>query len=89
MKHFAVHSGPEPKRHTFDAVVSERDLRESYLPHFETTIKETKPYTLMCAYNRIDARLPTAAIGSSGSSGACGSFPAAPSPTVAPSPTAT
>src|SRR6266516_5012180 len=34
VKHFAVHSGPEPERHTFDAVVSERDLRESYLPHF-------------------------------------------------------
>src|SRR5207245_5354618 len=34
VKHFAVHSGPEPARHTFDAVVGERDLRESYLPHF-------------------------------------------------------
>src|SRR5258708_29837189 len=33
-KHFAVHSGPEPDRHTFDAVVSERDLRETYLPAF-------------------------------------------------------
>jgi len=54
VKHFAVHSGPEPERHTFDAVVSERDLRETYLPHFETAIKEGKPYSLMCAYNRID-----------------------------------
>ena len=54
VKHFAVHSGPEPERHTFDAVVSERDLRESYLPHFETAIKEGKPYSLMCAYNRVD-----------------------------------
>src|SRR3954468_4403687 len=33
VKRFAVHSGPEPERHTFDAVVSERDLRETYLPH--------------------------------------------------------
>jgi beta-glucosidase len=54
VKHFAVHSGPEPERHSFDAVVSERDLRETYLPHFETTIREAKPYSLMCAYNRIN-----------------------------------
>ena len=40
VKHFAVHSGPEPERHAFDAVVSERDLRESYLPHFEMGIRE-------------------------------------------------
>jgi beta-glucosidase len=40
VKHFAVHSGPEPERHTFDAVVSERDLRESYLPHFAAGIRE-------------------------------------------------
>jgi beta-glucosidase len=51
-----VHSGPEPERHTFDAVVSDRDLRETYLPHFETTIKEAKPYSLMCAYNRVDGQ---------------------------------
>ena len=56
VKHFAVHSGPEPDRHTFDAVVSERDLRESYLPHFETGIREAKAYSLMCAYNRIDGK---------------------------------
>jgi len=53
VKHFAVHSGPEPDRHTFDAVVSERDLRESYLPHFEEGIREGKAYSLMCAYNRV------------------------------------
>ncbi|HEV8498279.1 MAG TPA: glycoside hydrolase family 3 C-terminal domain-containing protein [Gemmatimonadaceae bacterium] len=56
VKHFAVHSGPEPERHTFDAVVSERDLRESYLPHFEAGIREGKAYSLMCAYNRIDGK---------------------------------
>ncbi len=53
VKHFAVHSGPEPLRHTFDAVVPERDLRESYLPHFEAGIREGGAYSLMCAYNRV------------------------------------
>ena len=56
VKHFAVHSGPEPERHTFDAVVSERDLRETYLPHFEMGIREGKAYSLMCAYNSIDGK---------------------------------
>jgi len=56
VKHFAVHSGPEPERHTFDAVVSERDLRESYLPHFAMGIREGGAYSLMCAYNRIDGK---------------------------------
>jgi beta-glucosidase len=56
VKHFAVHSGPEPERHEFDAVVSERDLRESYLPHFETGIREGGAYSLMCAYNRVDGK---------------------------------
>jgi beta-glucosidase len=54
VKHFAVHSGPEPSRHTFDAVVSDRDLRESYLPHFEAGIREGGAFSVMCAYNRID-----------------------------------
>jgi len=52
VKHYAVHSGPEPDRHSFDAVISERDLRETYLPHFEMGIKEGKAYSVMCAYNR-------------------------------------
>lgn len=39
-KHFAVHSGPQPERHTFNAMVDERDLRETYLPHFEAIIKK-------------------------------------------------
>lgn len=56
VKHFAVHSGPESDRHSFDAVVSERDLRESYLPHFEAGIKEGHAYSLMCAYNRINGK---------------------------------
>jgi len=56
VKHYAVHSGPEPERHTFDAVVSERDLRESYLPHFEQGIRAGHAYSLMCAYNAIDGK---------------------------------
>ncbi|MBB4637834.1 glycoside hydrolase family 3 C-terminal domain-containing protein [Longimicrobium terrae] len=55
VKHFAVHSGPEPERHVFDAVVGERDLREAYLPHFERGIREGGAYSLMCAYNRVNA----------------------------------
>jgi beta-glucosidase len=39
-KHFAVHSGPESSRHSFDAKVEDADLEESYLPHFEAAIKE-------------------------------------------------
>ena len=59
-KHFAVHSGPESERHTFDAVVSEQDLRETYLPQFEMAIKDGGAYSVMCAYNRVDG-LPACA----------------------------
>ncbi len=51
-KHFAVHSGPEPDRHHFDARVSERDLRETYLPAFEACVKEGGAVSIMGAYNR-------------------------------------
>jgi beta-glucosidase len=51
-KHFAVHSGPEPERHTFNAIISDYDLRETYLPHFKKCIVEGKAYSIMCAYNR-------------------------------------
>jgi beta-glucosidase len=54
VKHFAVHSGPEPERHSFDARIDEKDLRETYLPQFEMGIKEGKAYSVMCAYNRLD-----------------------------------
>jgi beta-glucosidase len=53
-KHFAVHSGPEPERHRFDAQAFERDLRETYLPAFRATITEAKAASIMCAYNRIN-----------------------------------
>jgi beta-glucosidase len=51
-KHFAVHSGPEPERHRFNAVPPERDFYESYLPHFEACIREGHAYSIMGAYNR-------------------------------------
>lgn len=52
IKHFAVHSGPEPERHVFNASTSERDLRDMYLPQFEMGIREGKAYSVMCAYNK-------------------------------------
>ncbi|MCS7283625.1 MAG: glycoside hydrolase family 3 C-terminal domain-containing protein [Anaerolineae bacterium] len=53
-KHFAVHSGPEPFRHHFDARVQERDLRETYLFAFEACVKEGKAASVMGAYNRVN-----------------------------------
>jgi len=53
-KHYAVHSGPESQRHTFDAVVSNEDLFDTYLPHFEMAIREGGAASVMCAYNRVD-----------------------------------
>ncbi len=50
-KHFAVHSGPERLRHTFDVPVDERDLRETYLPAFEACVREGEAFSIMCAYN--------------------------------------
>lgn len=54
VKHFAVHSGPESERHSFDVSPSIRDLRETYLPAFRTTIVEAKAEGVMCAYNRLN-----------------------------------
>ncbi|MCI8900785.1 MAG: glycoside hydrolase family 3 protein [Lachnospiraceae bacterium] len=51
-KHFAVHSGPEDVRHSFDARVSEQDLRETYLPAFQACVQEAGVETVMGAYNR-------------------------------------
>lgn len=53
-KHFAVHSGPETLRHEFDAVVSKKDLRETYLPAFRDAVKEAKVEAVMGAYNRVN-----------------------------------
>jgi beta-glucosidase len=59
-KHYAVHSGPESSRHVFDARVSETDLRDSYLPHFEAAVKDGGAFSVMCAYNSVDG-LPACA----------------------------
>lgn len=54
-KHFAVHSGPEPVRHEFNAIVSNNDLHNTYLPAFKKLITEAKVGGVMCAYNRLDS----------------------------------
>lgn len=51
-KHFAVHSGPEELRHSFDARVSKKDLYETYLPAFKALVQEAKVEAVMGAYNR-------------------------------------
>ncbi len=56
-KHFAVHSGPEKLRHTFDAVVSRHDLWNTYLPAFEALVKEANVEGVMGAYNRTNGEL--------------------------------
>ncbi len=53
-KHFAVHSGPDPARHGFDAQISDRDLRETYLAAFEAAVREGGAGSVMCAYNSVD-----------------------------------
>jgi beta-glucosidase len=50
-KHYAVHSGPEPLRHSFNAKVSEIDLRETYLPAFRSLVMDAGVYSVMGAYN--------------------------------------
>jgi len=52
-KHFAVHSGPEIDRHTFNAEPPERDFYEIYLPQFEAAVKEGHVGAVMGAYNRV------------------------------------
>lgn len=51
-KHFAVHSGPESSRHSFDTDVSDRDLYETYLPAFKHLVTVNKVGQVMFAYNR-------------------------------------
>lgn len=51
-KHFAVHSGPELERHEFNAIASEKDMRETYLPAFKACVEEGKVESVMGAYNR-------------------------------------
>ena len=53
-KHFAVHSGPEGQRHSFDAKVSKKDLYETYLPAFRACVQEGHVEAVMGAYNRVN-----------------------------------
>jgi beta-glucosidase len=53
-KHYAVHSGPEKDRHRFDARVSMKDLRETYLPAFKKLVTEANVEAVMGAYNRVN-----------------------------------
>ena len=53
-KHFAVHSGPEPLRHIFDATPSQADFHETYLPAFEALVREGRVEIVMTAYNAIN-----------------------------------
>ena len=55
-KHYAVHSGPEWSRHSFNIDVSPRDLYTTYLPAFETLVKEGNVQEVMCAYNRFEGQ---------------------------------
>ncbi|MBN2321899.1 MAG: glycoside hydrolase family 3 C-terminal domain-containing protein [Acidobacteria bacterium] len=52
-KHYAVHSGPEPQRHEFDARVSEYDLINTYLAAFRTAVIEGGAESIMCVYNSV------------------------------------
>jgi beta-glucosidase len=52
-KHFAVHSGPEADRHTFNAIIDEKDLRETYLYAFKKLV-DAGVESVMCAYNRVN-----------------------------------
>ncbi|MBQ7365493.1 MAG: glycoside hydrolase family 3 C-terminal domain-containing protein [Clostridia bacterium] len=54
LKHFAVHSGPESLRHSFDAKVSDHALDEYYLWAFRYCIEHAQPAAVMSAYNRVN-----------------------------------
>ncbi|MGH9538806.1 MAG: glycoside hydrolase family 3 C-terminal domain-containing protein, partial [Terriglobales bacterium] len=53
-KHFAVHSGPEPSRHSVNVDVSKHDMEDTYLPAFRAAVTEGKAGSVMCAYNRVN-----------------------------------
>jgi beta-glucosidase len=55
-KHFAVHSGPEPGRHSDDVKVSLHDMEDTYLPAFRALVTEGKVESVMCAYNRVNGQ---------------------------------
>jgi beta-glucosidase len=53
-KHYAVHSGPEPLRHGFDAQASSHDLEDTYLPAFRDAVVDGKVRVVMCVYNAVN-----------------------------------
>jgi beta-glucosidase len=55
-KHFAVHSGPEPTRHSADVTASKHDEVDTYLPAFRAAVVEGKADSVMCAYNSINGQ---------------------------------
>lgn len=55
-KHYAVHSGPEHNRHSYDARVSIFDLWDTYLPAFRELVVKAKVHGVMCAYNRLEGQ---------------------------------
>jgi len=52
-KHFAVHSGPEKDRHIFNAIVTKRELYDTYLPAFRKLVVDARVESVMGAYNRV------------------------------------
>ena len=55
-KHYAVHSGPEPLRHSMNVEPTNRDLWETYLPAFKTLVKKGNVREVMCAYQRFEGK---------------------------------
>jgi beta-glucosidase len=53
-KHYAVHSGPESLRHTFDVAVTPHDFADTYLPAFRQLVVDAHVGSVMCAYNSVD-----------------------------------
>jgi beta-glucosidase len=55
-KHYAVHSGPEPGRHSDDVKATLHDMEDTYLPAFRALVTEGKVESVMCAYNRVNGQ---------------------------------
>ncbi len=60
LKHYAVHSGPEKDRHSFNVNIDDETMFETYLKAFEYCIKNAKPAAVMCAYNSVNGEPCTA-----------------------------